>query len=75
MVVFCVRDNGIGIHKEDINKMFSPSVISSFGTNNEKGTGIGLTLCKEYIAENGGKIWVESEYGKGSSFYFSLKAA
>ena len=75
MVVFCVRDNGIGIHKEDINKMFSPSVISSFGTNNEKGTGIGLTLCKEYITENGGKIWVESEYGKGSSFYFSLKAA
>ncbi len=75
MVVFCVSDNGVGMKKEDINNLFSPSLTSHYGTNNEKGTGIGLTLCKEYIKENGGKIWVESEYGKGSSFYFSLKAA
>jgi signal transduction histidine kinase len=75
MVVFCVSDNGVGINKEDINKLFSPSIASRYGTNNEKGTGIGLTLCKEYIKENGGEIWVESEYGKGSSFYFSFKAA
>ncbi len=75
MVIFCVSDNGIGIQKNDLNKLFSPNIVSNYGTNNEKGTGIGLTLCREYIKENGGEIWVESEYGKGSSFYFSLKSA
>lgn len=75
MVEFCVADNGIGIQTEEIDKLFSPAVISKYGTNNEKGTGIGLTLCKDYINENGGKIWATSEFGKGSSFYFSLRAA
>ena len=68
-----VTDTGVGISKESIDKLFKiSSSISTPGTNNEKGTGIGLSLCKEFVERHGGKIWVESEVGKGSVFHFTL---
>ena len=74
-VVFSVKDNGVGIDKEKQSALFQPFGISTMGTANEKGTSMGLMLCKEFIVENGGRIWVESEQGKGSTFFFSLKSA
>ena len=68
-----VKDTGIGIAKEDIPKLFRiESKYSTRGTADEKGTGLGLILCKEFVEKHGGKIWVESEEGKGSAFYFTL---
>lgn len=71
-----VKDNGIGIKPETIEKLFKISEkISTPGTNSEKGTGLGLILCKEFIEKNKGSIWVESEVGKGSEIYFTLPLA
>jgi signal transduction histidine kinase len=68
-----VRDNGVGIKPEDIEKLFRiDENRSTLGTQNEKGTGLGLILCKEFIEKHGGKIWVESTVGKGSNFYFTI---
>lgn len=68
-----VADNGLGIKRELINNLFKIEKSQSMpGTNNEKGTGLGLILCKEFVEKHGGKIWVESEPGKGSTFYFSI---
>ncbi|SDX86773.1 PAS domain S-box-containing protein [Lutibacter oricola] len=68
-----VSDNGIGIDDETQKKLFClASNISSHGTANEKGTGIGLILCKDFVEKHGGKIWVESKLGKGSTFKFKL---
>jgi signal transduction histidine kinase len=59
--------------KETIAKLFRIDANQSTpGTENEKGTGLGLVLCKEFIEKHGGKIWVESESGKGSTFKFSI---
>ncbi len=73
--VFCVKDTGVGIGKEKIANIFEPFSNSTRGTADERGTSIGLMLCKEFMVENGGEIWVESEVGKGSAFYFSFKNA
>ncbi len=68
-----VIDNGIGISKENQKKLFRIDVHhSTMGTSNEKGSGLGLILCKELINKNKGKVWIESELNKGSSFIFSL---
>lgn len=68
-----VSDSGVGMNSETINKLFRiDTKVSALGTNNETGTGLGLILCKEFVEKHGGKIWVESEIGKGSTFYFSL---
>lgn len=68
-----VEDKGVGIKKENLDKLFKNNIIhTTRGTNNEKGTGLGLMLCKEFVEMNDGKIWVESEVGKGSKFIFSL---
>lgn len=68
-----IVDNGIGISEVNIDKMFRiDESFSTSGTEKEKGTGLGLILCKEFVEKNGGKIWVKSEEGKGSTFTFSL---
>jgi signal transduction histidine kinase len=70
-----ITDTGIGIKPENQDKLFRIDVnYSTHGTANEGGTGLGLILCKEFINKNGGKIWVESEFGKGSIFKFTLPA-
>jgi two-component system, sensor histidine kinase and response regulator len=67
-----VADTGIGILEENIIKLFTTKTFTTYGTANEKGTGLGLTLCKELVEKNGGTIWVKSIAGKGSDFYFTL---
>lgn len=74
-VIIRIQDTGKGIKIEDHPKLFDPdSHYTTYGTNNEKGSGLGLLLCKDYVELHEGKIWFESEEGKGSTFYFSLKA-
>jgi signal transduction histidine kinase len=74
--VVSVKDNGVGISPEVQKLLFEKtSGYSTRGTANEKGTGLGLILCKEFVERNGGKIWLESEEGKGSTFYFTVKKA
>ncbi len=68
-----VTDNGVGISAARKKIMFSVDKdISTKGTNQEKGSGLGLLLCKEFVEKHGGKIWVESELQKGSTFSFTL---
>jgi two-component system, sensor histidine kinase and response regulator len=68
-----ITDNGVGIDPDDQKKLFDPRFhFTTFGTNNEKGSGLGLQLCKEFIEMNGGFIGVQSEPGKGSTFFFTL---
>ena len=71
-VVVYVKDHGLGISNENQSKIFKYDNLSTYGTSNEKGMGLGLLLCKDFIESNGGKIWFESELEKGSTFYFSL---
>ena len=73
-VTISVSDNGVGITAEVQAIIFEKaSGYSTRGTANEKGTGLGLILCKEFVERNGGKIWLHSEVGKGSTFSFTLK--
>jgi PAS domain S-box-containing protein len=68
-----VKDNGVGIRKNDMEKLFKlEETHSTYGTQNEVGTGLGLLLSKEFVSKHGGKIWVESEAGKGSTFFFTI---
>lgn len=73
MMEVCVSDSGIGISKENLPKLFGREIFTTRGTLNEKGTGLGLILCKEFVELNGGRIWVESIVNKGSKFFFSVK--
>jgi signal transduction histidine kinase len=72
-VEVAVKDNGIGISPEDKMKMFKVEHLHSTpGTHNEKGTGLGLLLCKEFVELHGGNLLLESEAGNGSRFAFTL---
>jgi signal transduction histidine kinase len=74
-VVISVSDTGQGISEENMDKLFRiDKNLSTKGTHNEPGTGLGLILCKELIEKSDGKIWVKSKEGKGSVFEFSLPA-
>lgn len=69
-----VQDNGVGIEKHNIEKLFTiEERFTTQGTAKEKGTGLGLTLCKEFVEQNKGRIYIESEKDKGSTFYIQLK--
>lgn len=72
MLLISVADTGIGITPEVQQKLFGRSSYSSRGTANEKGSGLGLALCKDFVVHNGGAIWVESTPGQGSTFMFTL---
>jgi signal transduction histidine kinase len=68
-----ISDTGIGISKEDLPKLFRiDEKYRDSGTAGEMGTGLGLILCQELVEKSGGKIWVESEIGEGSTFTFTL---
>ena len=70
---FSVIDSGIGISQENISKLFRLDVHhTTVGTKDEKGTGLGLILCKEFVEKHNGKIWVESEVGIGTTFKFTI---
>jgi two-component system sensor histidine kinase/response regulator len=72
-VLIEIADRGMGMNAEMKNAIFNTNnMVSSTGTSNEKGTGLGLKLCKEFIQKNNGEIWVDSVEGKGSTFYISL---
>jgi signal transduction histidine kinase/tetratricopeptide (TPR) repeat protein len=74
--IVSIKDHGVGISPEVQKLLFEKtSGYSTRGTANEKGTGLGLILCKEFVERNGGKIWLESEIGKGSTFHFTVKKA
>ncbi|MBX2906358.1 MAG: tetratricopeptide repeat-containing sensor histidine kinase [Taibaiella sp.] len=74
-VTFAISDTGIGISDEKLKSLFQPFAGSSRGTADEKGTGIGLMLCKEFVEDNGGKIWAETRQGAGTTFYFTMPKA
>ena len=72
-VVFSVKDHGKGISEAQQQLFLTSNLDVEFGTSGEKGTGIGLLLSKEFVKANKGQIWLESEEGKGTTFYFSFK--
>ncbi len=74
-VLISVQDNGIGIPKEKQGGIFSLKTESTFGTNNEKGIGLGLMLCKEFITYQRGNIWFESKQDSGTTFFITLPVA
>lgn len=72
-VIFEVKDYGKGITEEQQNQFLKSNMNVSYGTNGEKGTGIGLLLSKEFLKAGGEEIWIKSKEGQGTSFYFSFK--
>jgi signal transduction histidine kinase len=73
LFTFSVQDFGVGITQNNLEKLFKiDGGVSTKGTNDEEGTGLGLILCKEFIEKHNGTIKVESEIGKGSTFIVSI---
>ena len=75
-VLIEIKDSGVGIPPENLPKLFdSTKHLTTFGTNRESGSGLGLTLCSDFVKKNDGEIWAESEVGKGTSFFLLLSKA
>ncbi|MGQ7889790.1 histidine kinase N-terminal 7TM domain-containing protein [Paenibacillus sp. WC2504] len=71
-MIVSVSDTGAGMSSDQVVMLQQASPISSLGTAGERGVGLGLTLCREFVQLNGGDLWFESSFGQGSTFYFSL---
>lgn len=75
LIIIKIEDTGVGIPPDKIETLFEPDQTHvSLGTDGEKGTGLGLIICKDFAEKNNGKLWAESELNKGSVFYLSLPA-
>ncbi len=73
MLEICITDTGVGMNPEAAENLFNQDkFFSTKGTSNEKGTGLGLMLCKDFVEKNGGRIWVESKVDNGTKFFFTL---
>ncbi|MBN2213960.1 MAG: hybrid sensor histidine kinase/response regulator [Bacteroidales bacterium] len=73
ILIVTVEDQGVGIKKENIQKLFGKEIhFTTYGTKNEKGSGLGLKICKEFVEISGGEIWVESKENKGTAISFTL---
>jgi signal transduction histidine kinase len=75
LLTISVSDSGIGMTEENIKMLFQVQTFTTRGTANERGTGLGLFISKNFIESNGGSIWVESVEGKGSTFNFTVPIA
>ena len=74
-VEVAVSDTGVGISQEDLAKLFKPDGHhTTKGTAHEEGTGLGLIICREMVKRNGGRIWIESEIGQGTTVKFTVPA-
>jgi signal transduction histidine kinase len=74
LVEISINDNGIGMSSSIVDGLFRLDVNTSRkGTEGEASTGLGLIICKEFVEKNGGNLWVESQMGKGSTFYFTIR--
>jgi len=72
-VKIMVSDSGVGMEQQSIKKILNTgSFDTTYGTNGEKGSGLGLNICKEFVKKSGGKFGIESTVGKGSTFYFTV---
>jgi signal transduction histidine kinase len=72
----CVQDDGIGMSEAILASIFTVDKNKrQYGTDGEKGTGLGLILCKEFVEKHDGQIWLESEPGKGTKVFFTLPDA
>lgn len=74
-LVISIKDQGIGMNNETLNSLFSTDPKINYGTSSEKGSGLGLLLCKEFVEANNGAIWVESVMGESTTVSFTCNAA
>ncbi|PTN37907.1 sensor histidine kinase KdpD [Desulfonatronum sp. SC1] len=75
-VTISIQDNGMGMNGQMLSSFFTLETGNRrLGTDGEKGIGLGLVLCKQFIEQHGGQIWLESRPGQGTTMYFTLSAA